>query len=70
MLRVLIFFAFLIGVSRALLLHFLPKAQLPVEVLSLDLDVGHTIAGLALPHFAVGFFLAGTHGGGEVYAVL
>lgn len=36
-------------------------AYIPVEVLALDLDVGHAIARLALALLADGLFLTGTH---------
>lgn len=38
----------------------------PVEVLALDLDVGHAIADLALARLAGSLLLAGTHSDGRV----
>jgi hypothetical protein len=35
--------------------------DVPIEILAFDLDIGHAIANLALPHLPGGFFLTGTH---------
>jgi hypothetical protein len=40
-------------------------AKAPVEVLALDLDVGHAIANLALARLARSLLFAGTHSDGE-----
>ena len=42
------------------------ETKAPVEVLALDLDVGHAIADLALAGLARSLLFAGTHSDGEV----
>jgi hypothetical protein len=62
MFKVLTFFAEL-RISQ-LLLSIRQIITIPIEVLALDLDIGHAISNLPLSNFPRSFLLTGTHFGG------